>query len=81
MNKQKKAATLHRLGEAKPKAEEGIPLIVFYWAFGLGLLGYLGSRVVWTYHPYHWASGAGGLLVGALIGYVWYRTRGDVGLL
>jgi hypothetical protein len=29
-------------------------------------------------HPYHWASGLIGGVVGILVGWVWYRWRGDV---
>lgn len=81
MNKQNKSASLHRAERVKPKTAPGIPLIVFYWAFCLGLLGYLISRIVFTYHPYHWISGAIGLLLGVVIGYVWFYKRGDVGLI
>jgi hypothetical protein len=56
-------------------------LIVIYWAFGLGLLGYIGSRFFVSTHPLHWASGAAGLLLGIIIGYVWFLKRGDVGLI
>lgn len=89
MNHQKKT-TLHRTGREKvtsgksagpKKAAQGIPLIVFYWAVGLGLVGYVVSRFVFTPHPMHWASGAGGLLLGVIIGYIWFFTRGDVGLI
>ena len=89
MNHQKKT-TLHHTGRAKvtsgkstgtKKATQGIPLIVLYWAFGLGLVGYVVSRFVFTPHPMHWASGAGGLLLGVIIGYIWFFTRGDVGLI
>jgi hypothetical protein len=80
MNKQKKSANLHRVGQEKPKPSQGIPLIVFCWAFGLGLLGYIVSRFVFVQHPLHWASGAGGILLGIIIGTIWYLKRGDVGL-
>jgi len=80
MNHQKKSATLHRAGREKSKTDKGIPLIVVFWALGLGLLGYIGSRFVFTEHPLHWLSGAGGILLGVVIGYIWYFKRGDVGL-
>ncbi len=90
MSYQKKTATLHHSGREKAspaknkgakKAAQGVPLIVFYWSVGLGFLSYLVSRFVFTPHPLHWASAAGGLLLGILIGYIWYLTRGDVGLI
>lgn len=89
MDHQKKIP-LHRTGRARvtsgknagtKKSAQGIPLIVLYWAVGLGLTGYILSRFVFTLHPMHWASGVGGLLLGVIIGYIWYYTRGDVGLI
>lgn len=90
MSHSKKTAVLHQAGREKvapgkatgvKKAANGIPLIVIYWALGLGLTGYVMSRFVFTPHPLHWASGAGGVLLGAIIGYIWFFTRGDVGLI
>ena len=66
---------------ARAKAEQGIPLIVVYWAIGLSILSYTVSRFVFTSHPLHWASAAAGLLLGAIIGYIWFLARGDVGLI
>lgn len=81
MSHHKKYLTPHQIGREKIKAAQGIPLIVFYWAVGLGLLSYIVSRFVFTPHPMHWASGIGGLLLGVIIGYIWYLKRGDVGLI
>lgn len=78
MYKLKRSVALHQAGKAKPKTSTEIPLIVWFWAIGLGLLGYIGSRFVFTPHPLHWASGAGGILLGIVIGYIWYLKRGDV---
>ncbi len=78
MSKHSNSATLHRPDREKPKSGQGIPLIVFLWALGLGLVAYAVSRFVVPQHPLHWASAIAGLLVGAGIGYIWYRTRGDV---
>ena len=63
------------------KAAQGVPLIVFFWAFGSGIMGYVISRFVVTDHPLHWASLIGGVLLGIVIGYVWYIIRGDVDLI
>lgn len=68
-------------GARANKAPSGVPLIVVYWALGLGFTGYVVSRFVLSTHPLHWASGAGGLLLGVIIGYIWFFTRGDVGLI
>lgn len=79
MKKHIESTKTHQAGLEKPKkAPGGIPLIVFVWGIGLGLLSYVLSRFIFTPHPLHWASGVIGLLLGALIGYIWYRKRGDV---
>lgn len=80
MSRNIKSATHSSVDRMKPKKAQGIPLIVFIWTFGLGIMGYVVSRFVATEHPLHWASLAGGLLLGAAIGYIWFYTRGDVSL-
>jgi hypothetical protein len=80
MSQHKKHAVLHPSVREKPKHEQGIPLVVVLWAFGLALLSYAASRFVVSYHPLHWASLAGGALLGVIIGYIWYLARGDVNL-
>lgn len=74
-----KAAAANKVAAAN-KFANGVPLIVVYWAVGLGVFGYVGSRFVFTAHPLHWTSLAGGVLLGILIGYIWYWKRGDVSL-
>ncbi len=90
MSRQKKMTPVRHTGREKVspakkaganKTAQGIPLIVLYWSVGLGGLSYLVSRFVFTPHPLHWASAAGGILLGVIIGYIWYLTRGDVGLI
>jgi hypothetical protein len=56
------------------------PVVVYLWAFGLAISGYALARVGLSGlpHPYHWASGLIGGVVGILVGWVWYRWRGDV---
>jgi CHASE2 domain-containing sensor protein len=78
MNRQKKSVTVHPASQQKPKTAPGVPLIVLFWGAGLGLVGYIGSRFVFTPHPLHWASAVGGALLGILIGTIWYLKRGDV---
>ncbi len=79
MKKHIKSAKTHQEGQEKPKKSPGgIPLIVFLWGIGLGVLSYVVSRLIFIPHPLHWASATVGLLLGALIGYIWYRKRGDV---
>jgi len=56
------------------------PVVIYLWAFGLAILGYVIGRVGLAAfpHPYHWMSGLVGGLAGVPIGWVWYRWRGDV---
>ena len=81
MKPKKMNAAPERTNRKKAKAEDGIPLVVVYWALGLGFMSYLVSRFVLEQHPLHWASAVGGVLLGMLIGYIWFFIRGDVGLI
>lgn len=56
------------------------PVVVYLWAFGLATSGYAIARVGLSGlpHPYHWATGFIGGILGILIGWAWYRWRGDV---
>lgn len=57
------------------------PLVVYLWAIGLGLMGYLavGEAIFESRpHPIHWLAGVVGGVVGMGIGWLWYRWRGDV---
>lgn len=56
------------------------PLVVYIWIIGLGFMGYLVARIVLDAypHPIHWASGLIGAAIGCLVGWLWYRWRGDV---
>jgi len=63
------------------RREEGWPLVVYMWIAGLGLAGYLfvGELALRSRpHPLHWAVGLLGGAVGAGVGWLWYRWRGDV---
>lgn len=68
----------------KPKnksAEKERPVVVYMWAFGLALLGYLvvGEGVLEVSpYPIHWLAGLIGGLAGIPLGWSWYRWRGDV---
>lgn len=66
-------------GKAHQKQEW--PVVVYMWAMGSGLVGYLvvGEAVFESRpHPFHWLAGLVGALVGIGAGWLWYRWRGDV---
>jgi hypothetical protein len=66
--------------ENMKKDHKEIPFVVWLWAIGLGFLSYLVARIaLYTApHPLHWASGVAGASFGYLIGWLWYRWKGDV---
>ncbi len=75
----KKPAKISKQPDKKEKKEW--PVVVYMWAFGLGILGYLivGEAIFDAKpHPIHWLSGLVGAIVGIGIGWLWYRWRGDV---
>lgn len=63
-----------------PARRKEWPAVVYFGLLGGLLLGYLIGRVgLDAYpHPYHWASGLVGGILGFLLGWVWYWKRGDV---
>ena len=73
-----------RLSKQKNKTkkdEKEWPLVVYMWAIGLGLVGYLviGEMVFEIKpHPIHGFSGIIGGVIGVGLGWVWFRWRGDV---
>ena len=56
------------------------PAVVYLWAFALAISGYAIARVglPGLPHPYHWITGIIGGASGILIGWIWYRWRGDI---
>lgn len=79
MSRIKVSKTAPALPEKDQRSKEW-PVVVYLWAFGLAILGYAVGRVGLSSlpHPYHWMSGVIGAVAGILIGWVWYRWRGDV---
>jgi CHASE2 domain-containing sensor protein len=67
----------HRKGQA---AGREWPAVVYFWAFGLGILAYAVARVVLDGrpHPIHWLAALIGGLAGIPIGWLWFRWRGDL---
>ncbi len=66
--------------ENNRKVHKETPLVVWLWAMGLGFLSYLIDRIaLYAYpHPVHWVSGAAGAGFGYLVGWLWYRWKGDI---
>ena len=65
----------------KAEKREDWPVVVYLWAIGLGLVGYLvvGEAVFESRpHPIHWLAGLIGGIFGVSAGWLWYRWRGDV---
>lgn len=56
------------------------PAIVYMSAFGLAITFYAIARVILDGkpHPYHWLAALVGGLVGIVLGWLWFRWRGDV---
>jgi hypothetical protein len=65
---------------AAKKSHRETPVIVYFSAFGIGLLGYAVGRIALSAfpHPIHWASGIAGAFLGYFAGWAWYRWRGDI---
>ena len=79
MSRMKVSKTATVSTNANEKKKEW-PVVVYMWAFGLAILGYVLARVGLDGfpHPYHWLSGLIGGLVGIPLGWLWYRWRGDI---
>ena len=73
-----------RLGKPKSrnrKERREWPFVVYLWALGLGLAGYLivGEFILASRpHAYHWGAGLVGVALGVGVGWLWYRRWGDV---
>jgi hypothetical protein len=66
--------------ETRNKVRKETPMVVWLWTLGVGFLSYVVARIILdTFpHPVHWASGAIGAALGFLVGWLWYRWKGDV---
>lgn len=66
--------------EEKSAKSKEWPAVVYFWMFGMAILGYVIGRIALDAypHPIRWASGLVGGVLGFLVGWVWYWKRGDV---
>ena len=70
-----------KLTSIKPKyGSGGVPFVVLVGIFGLGLLGYVLSQMFLPVeaHSSHWLVALIGSLLGGVLGWLWYRWRGDI---
>jgi hypothetical protein len=70
-----------KLAGAKSKnASGGIPFVVLVGLFGLGLLGYILSQMFLPVeaHAAYWLVALIGAALGSVLGWLWYRQRGDI---
>src|SRR5512147_640306 len=77
----KKMSKPSKLASANSKtASGGIPFIVWVGLFGLGLLGYVFSQMFLPVeaHSLHWLIALIGAALGSILGWLWYRWRGDI---
>jgi hypothetical protein len=75
-----KVSKTSRSSTEKNQQRKEWPAVVYPWAIGLAILGYAVGRIGLSSlpHPYHWMSGVIGAVTGTLVGWIWYRWRGDV---
>ena len=66
--------------ENRKKVRKETPFVVWLWVMGLGFLSYVVARIALDGypHPLHWAFGALGIVMGYLVGWLWFRWKGDV---
>ncbi len=70
-----------RLATRKTENISGsIPFVVFVGFLGLGLVGYVLSQALLPLeaHLSHWMIAGLSALVGGVLGWLWYRWRGDI---
>jgi hypothetical protein len=61
-------------------ASGGVPFVVLVGFFGLGLISYVLSQMFLPFeaHPAHWLAALIGAILGGVLGWLWYRWRGDI---
>lgn len=66
----------------KNKKSKEWPVVIYLWMMGLGIAGYLTGEFYFRSkpHPFHWLLLLSGIILGILVGWLWYRWRGDIKL-
>ena len=69
-----------RTDRRKSQKPKEWPIVVYLWMMGLGLEGYLTGEFALSTkpHPFHWLLLLIGIILGILVGWLWYRWRGDI---
>ena len=70
-----------KLSKQKVSEKKEWPIVVYLWAVGSGIVGYLvvGEAIFESRpHPIHWLAALIGGILGIGVGWLWYRWRGDV---
>ena len=78
---QKRASKERSKKAVEMPASKEWPVVVYMWAIGLAVLGYLIGETVFRVtrpHPFHWLLGLIGGILGISVGWLWYLWRGDV---
>jgi hypothetical protein len=62
------------------RSSSGLPFVAVVGTMSGFLLAYLVAEVVLSAkpHPLHWLVAATGAVLGAGLGYMWFRLRGDI---
>jgi hypothetical protein len=77
----KKMTKPSKLASIKSKStSKGMPFVVLVGLVGFGLLGYVVSQMFLPVeaHPSHWLIALIGAALGGVLGWLWYRWRGDI---
>jgi hypothetical protein len=77
---QKMSKPTKLLSVKSKSASGGVPFVVLVGLFGLGLVGYVFSQMFLPVeaHSLHWLIALLGAVIGGVLGWLWYRWRGDL---
>lgn len=71
----------HKVSKSKvERKRQEWPLVVYVWMIGLAFFAYVVTRIALDGypHPWHWGAGLAGGVIGTLVGWLWFRWRGDI---